>query len=372
MRLVADHDRVGARDLAGVAHEPLVRLDGDRAHPLDGVLALQQGPADPLGVAPLAQLAVELVDEVATVGEDQHPPRLGGLDEAEGRDRLARAGRVLEPEALGRIGILGLLAERLLFVALVDPVAGLVLGLDLRLGFVVGLVLVLELLVFLLVVIFVLVRRGSLDRAEVVVLVVVLVLVLLVVLLVLVLGRLRVGVSGRWRREPLPSATSSGPRMSAEASSSGEADASCPLPSGAVRCASASSAVSVPDRASTWWADRTVPSTSRGSSSDSSRSSPSSSENSRRQAVEGCFAFGSASSSASARSRARRRGVPGARATAGSSPSCRKRSRTSFSAREISAEVGMVAAARATEVDSAMQARLRDGAAVERDLDAAR
>ena len=145
--------------------------------------------------------------------------------------------------------------------------------------------------------------------------------------------------------------------MSAEASSSGEADAAArPLPFGAARCASASSAVSVPDRASTWWAESTVPSASFGSSSESSRSRPSSSENSRRQAVEGCLAFGSASSSRERlieRAPARR---AGASATAGSSPSCRKRSRTSFSAREISAELGMVAAARATEVDSAMEA----------------
>src|SRR5262249_46452568 len=38
----------------------------------------------------------------------------------------------------------------------------------------------------------------------------------------------------------------------------------------------------------------------------------------------------------------------------GSSPSRRNRSRTNFSARWMSAEVGMVAAARATEVDSAI------------------
>ena len=39
-----------------------------------------------------------------------------------------------------------------------------------------------------------------------------------------------------------------------------------------------------------------------------------------------------------------------------SSPSCRKRSRTNFSARAISAELGVGAAARATEVDSAIRA----------------
>ena len=57
-----------------------------------------------------------------------------------------------------------------------------------------------------------------------------------------------------------------------------------PLP---LRWASAMSAVSVPESASTWWAESTVPSTRCGSSSESSRSSPSSSENCRRQAIEG-------------------------------------------------------------------------------------
>ena len=45
-----------------------------------------------------------------------------------------------------------------------------------------------------------------------------------------------------------------------------------------MRSASASSAVSVPDSASTWCADSVVPSASFGSSSESTRSSPSSSE----------------------------------------------------------------------------------------------
>ena len=45
--------------------------------------------------------------------------------------------------------------------------------------------------------------------------------------------------------------------------------------------------MSVPESASTWWAERTVPSASFGSSSERIRSSPSSSENSRRHSVEG-------------------------------------------------------------------------------------
>ena len=301
------------------------------------------------------------------MGEDQHAAGLRGLDEAERGDRLAGAGRVLEPEALGRVGVLGLLGERLLLVLVVlDPVARLLVGLGLGLGLlgvlVLVVILVLEVvLVLQVVLVVVLVGRRALDRAEI--LVVVLVDLLLVVGLVLVLvlvggvgARRRIvhgGRAGAVARRRM----SSGPRMSAEASSSGEAEAAArPLPLAAVACAAASSAASVPDSASTWWAESTVPSASLGSSSESTRSRPSSSENSRRQAVDGCLAFGSACSSASAWSSARRRGEPGASATAGSSPSCRKRSRTSFSAREMSAELGMGAAARATEVDSAMEA----------------
>ena len=109
VRLVADDDRVGVGDLARVADEPLVGLDRDRA--VARVLVAEQGRRDPLGVAAVAQLAVELVDEVAAVGEDQDAAGARGLDEAERGDRLAGAGGVLEPEALGRVGVLGLLVE---------------------------------------------------------------------------------------------------------------------------------------------------------------------------------------------------------------------------------------------------------------------
>ena len=109
VRLVADHDRVGVGDPAGVAHEPLVGLDRDRA--VGGVVAVEQRRRDAVAVAAVAQLAVELVDEVAAMGEDQHAAGAAGLDEAERRDGLAGAGRVLEPEALVRVGVLGLLLE---------------------------------------------------------------------------------------------------------------------------------------------------------------------------------------------------------------------------------------------------------------------
>ena len=104
--LVADHDRVGARDAARVAYEPLVGLDRDRA--LGRVLARVQRARDALLVAAVAQLAVELVDQVAAVREDQDAAGLRGLDEAERGHRLAGAGGVLEPEALGRVRVLGL------------------------------------------------------------------------------------------------------------------------------------------------------------------------------------------------------------------------------------------------------------------------
>ena len=109
VRLVADDDRVGVGDLARVADEPLVGLDGHRA--VAGVLVAEQRRRDPLRVAAVAQLAVELVDQVAAVGQDQDAAGARRLDEAERGDRLARAGGVLEPEALGRVGILGLLVE---------------------------------------------------------------------------------------------------------------------------------------------------------------------------------------------------------------------------------------------------------------------
>ena len=75
------------------------------------------------------------------------------------------------------------------------------------------------------------------------------------------------------------------------------------------------SAISVPDSASTWWADSMVPSASFGSSSASRRSRPSISEYSRRHSTDGSSR--PASISASAASSARRRAVPWASATAG-------------------------------------------------------
>ena len=100
VRLVADDDRVRVRDLAGVADEPLVRLD--RHGPAGRRFAepvLQQRPGDALAVAAVTQLSEELIDQVAAVREDQNSAGARGLDEAEGGNRLAGARGVLEPEA---------------------------------------------------------------------------------------------------------------------------------------------------------------------------------------------------------------------------------------------------------------------------------
>ena len=209
---------------------------------------------------------------------------------------------MLEPEALGRVGVLGLLGEGLLVViVLVDPIAGLLLGLALG-GSVLGLPgailaqqLVGELLLVLVVLVVLLVGGGALDRPEIVVIVIVLVLVVVRVRLGLVLVVISVRSPAR-RVRVLAVAHPSGCRGVVGTQDRGRGqqlrrgggrpDAAVAVP--AVRCASASSAVSVPDSASTWWAESTVPSASFGSSSESSRSSPSSSEKSRRHCVEGC------------------------------------------------------------------------------------
>ena len=107
-------------------------------------MVVEHRAGDPVAIAAIAQLAMELIDEVAAVGEDQHAAGARGLDEAQGGDRLAGAGGVLEPEALGGVRILGLLLElRVPLVALVLPVLRLFV-----LGLVVGPVLVLILVAF--------------------------------------------------------------------------------------------------------------------------------------------------------------------------------------------------------------------------------
>ncbi len=234
--------------------------------PLAASWPSSSGGADAVAVAAVAELAVELVDEVAAVGEDQDAAGARGLDEAERRDRLAGAGRVLEPEPP---------------VGVRDPRAA---------------------------------RRAGRPRPA-------------------SSARPASPAAPRPRPRPRPRlvvlasrrpgvvvlvATRRASQRSAELGSAvdrcGVAAPLLPL-----RCASASSAVSVPESASTWWADSTVPSTRCGSSSDSSRSSPSSSEYFRRHSIEGTLR--PASTSASAASSARRRAEPGASASSSVSPS---------------------------------------------------
>ena len=234
------------------------------------------------------------------MGEDQDAAGLRGLHEAQRRHRLAGAGRMLKPEALRRVGVLGLVGEHLLLV-LVHPVERLLVALLGLLGVALGewleLVLeVAELLLFVLLLVLVLLR----DPGSLVVLILVrepnrLVLLgldpVLVILPLLLPPSPSSRAAGRAERVGAPSAEPFPlPRIAAEASSSGEAAAAArplPLPLPLERSASASSAVRVPESASTWWAESTVPSRSRGSWSESTLSRPNSSENSRRHAVEG-------------------------------------------------------------------------------------
>ena len=132
--LVADHDRVGVRDPAGVADEPLVGLDRDRSVGMIGVV--EQRRAEALLVAAVGDLADELIDEVAAVGEDQDAAGAAGIDEPDRGDGLPGPGRVLEPEPAARPGILGRLGDdvRVLGLGLVPVLRLLVGGEDLVVG----------------------------------------------------------------------------------------------------------------------------------------------------------------------------------------------------------------------------------------------
>ena len=150
------------------------------------------------------------------------------------------------------------------------------------------------------------------------------------------------------------SSSPSSPGMPAEASDAASCALMAPFPFPLPFPDSASSAVSVPESASTWWAESSVPSASRGSSSLSRRSRPSSSDQRWRQPTDGTLA--PSPISASAASNARRRGVPAARATAASSPASTNGSRVNAAARAIASSSGMAGAAwTATGVDSAIR-----------------
>jgi hypothetical protein len=105
MRLVADHELVRvAAEAADVAREPRVGLDRDGV--LSGrLLALLDRGREPVAVALVRQLAVELRDEEAAVGEDQDAERARRLDESGGCDRFPGSGRMAEAEAPNGSGI---------------------------------------------------------------------------------------------------------------------------------------------------------------------------------------------------------------------------------------------------------------------------
>ncbi len=96
--------------------EPGVGLDRDRVA-AQRLLARLDEVGEPVAVALGRQVALELGDEQAAVGEDQDPERARGLDEARGGDRLARRGRVAEAVAADRARILADEALRLVLVA---------------------------------------------------------------------------------------------------------------------------------------------------------------------------------------------------------------------------------------------------------------
>ena len=102
------------------------------------------------------------------------------------------------------------------------------------------------------------------------------------------------------------SGSSSPSSSSSPECSSSEAALPLPLPLRLIS-SSASSAISVPDRASTWCAERVVPSARCGSSSESSRSRPITSEKLRRHSTDGSLRPSSIS---------RQRGVEGGTACA--------------------------------------------------------
>ena len=133
--LVADHELVrGARELVGVTGEPGIRLDRHR------VLSERLAPTldridETVAVALRREVAPELVDEQAPVGEDQDAELARRLDEPCGGDRLAGRGWVAEAVAPRRAQVLadegGILC---LLVLQVDVVVVLVLRLLDQLG----------------------------------------------------------------------------------------------------------------------------------------------------------------------------------------------------------------------------------------------
>src|SRR5262249_58455489 len=87
-----------------VAREPRVGLNGHGCALLRR-RALEDRVLEAVAVALGLQLAVELRDEQPAVGQDQDAEGARRLDEAGGRDRLARGGGVTEAIAAARAGV---------------------------------------------------------------------------------------------------------------------------------------------------------------------------------------------------------------------------------------------------------------------------
>ncbi len=99
VRLVADDELVGgARERVHVPREPRVGLDRERVR-LQRLLTLGDRGAQAVAVALCREVARELVDQQAAVGENEDAHRPRGLDEARGGDRLAGGRRVAEAVA---------------------------------------------------------------------------------------------------------------------------------------------------------------------------------------------------------------------------------------------------------------------------------
>ena len=153
MGLVADDELVRvARDRADVAGEPGVGLDRDRVGAQRLCTALDHG-RELVAVSLRREVARELGDEQAAVGQDQHAERPGRLDEPGRRDRLAGGSRMAEAVAAEGAGILPgeLELVLVLVVGALGDVARLellffleLLGLELGLGDVAVAVLVLD------------------------------------------------------------------------------------------------------------------------------------------------------------------------------------------------------------------------------------
>ena len=84
-----------------------------------GRAAPEHDVGEPVAVAVLGQLAPELVDEQAAVGQDQHALGAGGLDESGGRDRLPGRRRMAEAVAPLGARIVTVGRGRLVFVGAV-------------------------------------------------------------------------------------------------------------------------------------------------------------------------------------------------------------------------------------------------------------